>query len=228
MKLMLTLNALINKNTIPMFNQRFSMPSQDDGVVISIGIKAQDTRTALAKRIVQHMREQLDSLERLLMREDDPMTLDGLTELLAEQQEMAPRLIASSLGSRVMEGVFDGEHMVGEDGKQYLVPPNYASKSKLVEGDLLRLIIADNGRFIFKQRGPIERERIMGVLVYNDQTDEWFVVSDGRKFRVLGASVTYFKAQPNDDAVVLVPSDNPSSWAALENVIRRQLSDVDA
>ncbi len=211
-----------------MFAQVSSRPSQDDGVVISLGMEAQDTRMALAKRVVQHMREQLDSLERLLMREEDTEALQGLAELLNQQQDMAPKPIASPIGSRVMEGVFDGQHMVGEDGKQYLVPPNYASKSKLVEGDLLRLIIAENGRFIFKQRGPIERERIMGVLVYNDQSNEWFVVSDGRKFRILGASVTYFKAQPNDDAVVLVPSDNPSSWAALENVIRRNLSDLGA
>jgi hypothetical protein len=90
------------------------------------------------------------------------------------------------------------------------IPPNYASKSKLVEGDLLRLVVTDNGRFIFKQRGPIERQRLMGVLTYHDQNDEWSVVADGRKFRVLTASVTYFKAQPNDNAVILVPSDNPS------------------
>jgi hypothetical protein len=209
-----------------MFAPTPSRPSQEDGVVISVGIKAQDTRTALAKRIVQHMREQLDSLERLLMREEDAEALEGLAALLNQQQSVAPKPIASPIGARVIEGVFDGQHMVGEDGKQYLVPPNYASKSKLVEGDLLRLIIGENGRFIFKQRGPIERERVMGILVYNDQSDEWFVVSDGRKFKILGASVTYFKAQPNDQAVVLVPSDNPSSWAALENVIRRAMSDV--
>ena len=35
---------------------------------------------------------------------------------------------------RVVEGVFDGQNMVGSDGKIYSVPPNYASKSKLVEG----------------------------------------------------------------------------------------------
>ncbi len=211
-----------------MFDEPCSDRYEDDGVVISLGIKAQDTRTVLAKRIILHMREQLDSLERLLMREEDAASLEELALVLNQQQDLAPRPIASPIGSRVVEGVFDGQHMVGEDGKQYLVPPNYASKSKLVEGDLLRLVIAENGRFIFKQRGPIERERIMGVLIYNDQTDEWFVVADGRKFRVLAASATYFKAQPNDDAVVLVPSDNPSSWAALENVIRRQLSDMDA
>ena len=38
---------------------------------------------------------------------------------------------------KILEGVFDGQNMVGSDGRQYIVPPNYASKSKLVEGDIL-------------------------------------------------------------------------------------------
>jgi len=205
-----------------------SSQSQDDGIVISIGMKAEDTRIALAKRVIRRMREELDSLERLIGQEEQTEAMQALSELLAESPARLSGPISSPVGSRVIEGVFDGQHMVGEDGKQYLVPPNYASKSKLVEGDLLRLIIAENGRFIFKQRGPIERERLMGTVTYNDQADEWFVVSDGKKFRILHASVTFFKAEPNDQAVVLVPSDNPSSWAALENVIRRDLSDLGA
>ena len=32
---------------------------------------------------------------------------------------------------KVIEGVFDGQSMVGSDGKTYPVPANYASKSKL-------------------------------------------------------------------------------------------------
>ncbi len=207
------------------FNQFAQSVREDDGVVVSIAMKAQDTKTALAKRVIQHMRQQLDSLERLLLQEETSEAVQELAELLAQQHEGAPKPIVSPIGSHVVEGVFDGQHMVGEDGKQYLVPPNYASKSKLVEGDLLRLVIAENGRFIFKQRGPIERQRVMGTLVYHDQVDEWSVVADGRKFKILTASVTFFKGQPNDEAVVLVPSDNPSQWAALENIIRQENSD---
>lgn len=217
------------KNTkIPktMFQQKMRREmSGDDGVVISLGMRAQDTKMALTRRVIDHMREQLDSLERLLLQEEATEALQELAELMDQQQRLAPGPIGSSGGSRSIEGVFDGVHMVGEDGKQYLVPPNYASKSKLVEGDLLRLVVADNGRFVFKQRGPIERQRLMGVLSYNDQTDEWSVVADGRRFRVLAASVTYFKAQPNDEAVILVPCDNPSSWAAVENVVRREVGE---
>ncbi len=65
---------------------------------------------------------------------------------------------------RVVEGVFNGSSMVGMDGKMYQVPPNYASKSKLVEGDRLKLIIRENGMFVYKQIAPMDRERLMGVL----------------------------------------------------------------
>jgi hypothetical protein len=40
---------------------------------------------------------------------------------------------------KVIEGVFDGQVMVGPDGKNYPVPANYASKSKLLEGTQGRL-----------------------------------------------------------------------------------------
>src|SRR5471030_1604688 len=44
-----------------------------------------------------------------------------------------------SEGGKVIEGIFDGQNMIGPDKKQYPVPANYASKSKLVEGDGLKL-----------------------------------------------------------------------------------------
>ena len=52
------------------------------------------------------------------------------------------------VGGKIVEGIFDGQKMAGPDGKEYPVPANYASKSKLVEGDILKLTIADDGSFI--------------------------------------------------------------------------------
>ena len=54
------------------------------------------------------------------------------------------------VGGKVVEGIFDGQKMAGPDGKEYPIPANYASKSKLVEGDILKLTIADDGSFIYK------------------------------------------------------------------------------
>jgi hypothetical protein len=121
---------------------------------------------------------------------------------------------------RVIEGVFDGQNMIGPDAKQYSVPANYASKSKLVEGDILKLTIAGNGSFVYKQIGPIERDRLAGVLGKSESTGEFLVYVDDRKWRVLPASVTYFKGDEGDEVVVLVPKDRPSKWAAIENIIK--------
>jgi len=65
---------------------------------------------------------------------------------------------------KVIEGVFDGQNMVGSDAKTYPVPANYASKSKLVQGDILKLTIAEDGAFLYKQIGPIPRKQIVGVF----------------------------------------------------------------
>ncbi|MDQ3123514.1 MAG: hypothetical protein M3Q14_02435 [bacterium] len=115
---------------------------------------------------------------------------------------------------KVIEGVFDGQNMVGSDAKTYPVPANYASKSKLVQGDILKLTIAEDGAFLYKQIGPIPRKQVVGTLV---QKDGHYIVSfEGKDYRVLLASVTYFKAKPGDQVSVNIPEDGVAEWAALE------------
>lgn len=119
------------------------------------------------------------------------------------------------VSGKVIEGVFDGQIMIGPDGKSYPVPANYASKSKLVEGDILKLTIADDGGFIYKQIGPIPRKQIIGTLVQHDGA--YYVETNGREYRILLASVTYFRINLGDQVTIIVPEDNPdATWAAVE------------
>jgi len=116
---------------------------------------------------------------------------------------------------KVIEGVFDGQKMAGPDGKEYPVPANYASKSKLVEGDTLKLTITDDGSFVYKQIGPAERKQIIGTLVQHDGA--YYVEANGREYRILLASVTYFRINVGDQVTIIVPVDNPDAvWAAVE------------
>ena len=119
------------------------------------------------------------------------------------------------VAGKVIEGVFDGQTMVGPDGKTYPVPANYASKSKLVEGDILKLTIADDGSFIYKQIGPVARKQVIGTLMQHDGT--YAVEVNGKEYRVLLASVTYFKCKTGDQVSIIVPEDNrDAEWAAIE------------
>lgn len=179
------------------------------------GLSALDTKLALARRAISQLKNQLDNLERLLSSEAEIGDFEPVVSRHGDEE-----VYGSSIATRDIDGVFDGEHMIGEDGRKYLVPPNYASKSKLVEGDLLRLTIAENGKFIFKQKGPIERQRLVGALVQDDVTGDWKVMANGQKFRVLTAAVTFHHGEAGDDAVILVPKNAPSRWAAVENIVK--------
>src|SRR3954465_8811152 len=138
-----------------------------------------------------------------------------LLSLVGDDEMVSPVVRDDNLG-KVIEGVFDGQNMVGSDGKTYPVPANYASKSKLVQGDILKLTIADDGAFMYKQIGPIPRRQVVGVLQQKD--GHYFVDVDSKQYRVLLASVTYFKAKPGDQVSVNVPEDPTveTEWAALE------------
>jgi len=128
---------------------------------------------------------------------------------------ITPRSSTEEVSGKVVEGIFDGQKMAGPDGKEYPVPANYASKSKLVEGDILKLTIADDGGFIYKQIGPIERKQIIGTLMQHDGA--YYVEANGKEYRILLASVTYFRLNEGDQVTIIVPVDNPdATWAAVE------------
>lgn len=137
-----------------------------------------------------------------------------LVSLVGEDTTVRTVAADETLG-KVIEGVFDGQNMVGSDGKTYPVPANYASKSKLVQGDILKLTIADDGAFMYKQIGPIPRKQIVGILT--QENGHYVVEAGSRNYRVLLASVTYFKAKPGDQVSINVPEDDShAEWAALE------------
>src|SRR4030043_1782378 len=137
----------------------------------------------------------------------------------APVKKTAPKIVSDEEGE-IVEGVFDGQVMIGTDGKQYPVPANYASKSKLVEGDMLKLTITPDGSFVYKQIGPVERKRVIGI-VSQDDLGNYVVLAEGKAYRVLLASVTYFKAEPGDEVTVVIPKGSESVWGAIENLVKK-------
>lgn len=139
-------------------------------------------------------------------------------QILSQLDGGTKRPQIKSEASQIIEGTFDGEKMVGMDDKKYPIPVNYASKSKLVEGDLLKLTITEDGSFMFKQISPIERRTIIGTVI-RDGDGKHYVYSEGRKYKVLLASLTYFKAKEGDEVTLIVPKEKISEWGAIEAVI---------
>jgi len=177
------------------------------------------SKMVLARKLLGNIKENNDRLMELLagILPDNDEAAIGISQLSEENFEAGEE---TSGEARVIEGVFDGENMIGPDGKQYSVPANYASKSKLVEGDILKLTITGTGTFVYKQIGPIERARVVGVLE-RAATGEYFAMADGKRWRLLTASVTYYKGEAGDEVVILVPKNGESKWAAVENVVRK-------
>lgn len=197
-------------------NDENTASSVGEGTALATGV---DTKFALARKMIAGLKDELANLERLLASDAEDADLETLVK--REVSPLGQGIVGPAQEGKMLEGVFDGQHMVGSDGHQYLVPPNYASKSKLVEGDILKLTIAPNGTFLFKQIGPIERQRLMGILTRDENTGDWKAIANGKKYQVLTASVTFFKGSAGDDCVILVPKNAPSKWSAIENVIKR-------
>ncbi|MBI5411597.1 hypothetical protein HZA43_00285 [Candidatus Peregrinibacteria bacterium] len=148
--------------------------------------------------------------------------LGSLSALSSDREQYAKKASflepsAPAVAGRVIEGVFDGQGMVDKKGKAFPVPANYASKSKLIPGDILKLTITDDGKFLYKQIGPVERKTVVGPLVYNNA--QYQVLANGKAYNVLLASVTYFRAEAGDEVTLIIPANEESDWGAIEAVL---------
>ena len=128
-----------------------------------------------------------------------------------------------AITGKMIEGIFDGQNMVDGGGQTYPVPANYASKSKLVEGDGMKLTITDEGKFIYKQIAPVPRRNIVGVLIQED--GQYKVLAEGKTYRVLLASVTFYRAEVGDQVTIILPKDGDARWGAVDAVIPRHIAE---
>jgi hypothetical protein len=87
-------------------------------------------------------------------------------------------------------GEFDGTNIVCGDGSVIVVNPNYASRSLLVDGDVLSATF-ENGRMIYKQLSLADREMKEGHISYDPLGRAVFVANDGKEYNMIAAMQAY-------------------------------------
>lgn len=154
-------------------------------------------------------------LESLINESRTPVSLEPKQEVFHNSSEKE--------ALEVVEGYFDGENMVGDNGQIYIVPQNYASKTKLVIGDRMKRILTQT-REIYKLILPAKRKRITGT--FSIEGDKYFVLSEQypQPIRILKASATFaMKMQGlkiGDEVSVLIPEDSTPTWGALDGIVK--------
>lgn len=165
-----------------------------------------NNNSQLIRKILDNIEGDIQKIKNLLFAEEYKDKVQALDQYSDE-------------GGTIVEGIFDGENMISHDGKKYTVSPNYASKSKLVTGDLLKLTITPEGAFVFKQIGPVDRRKLIGDLKENH--GHYYVNAENQKYKVLFASITYFKLKAGDKVTIVIPKEGKTDWAAIENIIEK-------
>lgn len=182
------------------------------------------SKLALVKELIESAQAGLQTAKQLLNEL-------GAVSVSSGDKKKAYSKMAAKIESKdeneednIVEGVFNGETMTDKKGKEYPVPANYASKSKLIPGDVLKLTINPDGSFLYKQIGPTERKRVIGILTYED--GQYKVITNGKAYKVLLASVTYFKGEVGDKITLIIPESKDSQWGAIENVLPKDEGDL--
>lgn len=117
-----------------------------------------------------------------------------------------------------VEGYFDGQYLISDDGRKTEVPGNYAAKSRLVYGDRLKVFV-EGGKQIFKQITKAERKKIEGVL--SKKEGKWCLLANEGTYRIADLAADFNNAGLNDKAYAYIPANNLNvPYAALDIVVK--------
>lgn len=125
-----------------------------------------------------------------------------------------------SWDSKIIEWVFTWEDMLWSDWNKYPIPVNYASKSKMVQWDKLKLTIEESWKMLYKQISPIERDTKTWLLT--KEKEKFQVIADWKTYDVLTAAVTHFKWEIWDTITIIVPRWREATFAAIDIIVPKE------
>jgi len=119
-----------------------------------------------------------------------------------------------------VEGKYDGKYIIASDGSKHEVPSNYAAKSRLVYGDVLK-IIEEDGKKVFKQIEKVARKNLEGVVTKKE--GKWHVLTETGSHLLLDRAIEFNQVKLNDLIDVVLPESNLSApFAAFNKVVKSE------
>jgi hypothetical protein len=119
--------------------------------------------------------------------------------------------------SKIVEGVFTGDAMLGPDWSVYPVPQNYSSKSLLVQWSRLKATIEEHGWIKYKIIEEIPFETHIGIVTKNGEKYE--ITTDAKTYKVLMAAITFHKCSVWDTVSIRTPKWKEATYAVIESII---------
>ncbi len=123
--------------------------------------------------------------------------------------------------NKIIEWIFIWEYMLWADWNRYPVPANYASKSKLVQWDRMKLTIDPIWKMTYKQILPIART--IKTWLIAKENDRFIAISDSKNYNLVQRAVTHFKLTVWDKVSILVPEWKDATFAAIELALPKDM-----
>ncbi len=125
---------------------------------------------------------------------------------------------AASADIPSIEGSFDGTHLVTPTGEKIEVPQNYAAKTRILYGDIVKMY-EENGEKKFKVTTKQPRKKVVALTTKKE--GKWYVLTGLGAYKISDGTADFNKLEVNQEVNVLVPENNLTvPFAAFDEVIK--------
>lgn len=177
-----------------------------------------------AQKLISQLESHISDLKWALL-SPKKVTYSRLKKDLSKIKILARELGIKLTANEVL-GIYDWYTFVGQDNEKYPIPLNYASKSKLIPGDTLKLTIMDDGELRYKLIKPASRKKTKAILNKDIHGRYIAITKDKKTYFLNFAAVSFFKWRPWDNMTVIINPDMDIQFAAIEFIIKSDPKDV--
>lgn len=96
---------------------------------------------------------------------------------------------------------------------------NYASKTKLIPGDMLKLRIMEDGKLVYKLIAPAPRKYVKAKLSKTEEGKFIALTEEGKTYSLNQAAVSFFKGNVGNEMSIIVNASEENNSAAIEALI---------
>lgn len=186
--------------------------------------KKQESTYIKAKNLISQLENNIQELKNALAA-PKKVSISKLKKDLHKIKSLATDL-GIKISTNEILWLYDGYNFVWQDGQNYSVPLNYASKSKLVPWDTLKLTIMEDWELRYKLINPASRKKTKAILNKNDDGRWIWTTKDNKSYILNLAAVTFYKWRPWDQATIIINPELDMQFAAVEIITKSNIKDV--
>jgi hypothetical protein len=114
---------------------------------------------------------------------------------------------------------YNGDSIIDDQGVIYPINKNYASKSRLIDGDVLIMRTDSQGGIYYKLSKPVPRKTVIADI--KETNGQYIAIYNNKSYKILTAASNFYELYNNCQAMIVISITEDNKWCAIDGKVTK-------